>query len=124
MGETGNPKVLVRIDKDTLATAQAAFPATHGAPGGVALALRRLLHLALGVPLPRQYGEPEDREDPIDDLEERLRLIESDPATVPKRRLERARSETRDLLATTCEPVQRLRLLSVLGRLDLLRDPI
>lgn len=118
----GNPKVLVRIDRDTLEAAQAAFPATHGAPGGVAFALRRLLHLALDSPMPRQHGEPEDRADPVADLEERARLMETGTERPAKSRLDRARDEAAGLLASSKDPVDLLRLRAVLGRLSILRS--
>lgn len=106
----GNPQILVRVDAKTLAAAQAVYPSVKGRSGGVALALRRLLYVILDQPIPKQYGEVR-RSKEIDELEELVRALELGEPT--ERDL---LTEVREILEMTEDPVDKLRLQSVAGR--------
>lgn len=112
----GNPRLVVRVEQETLDKAQEVFPATHGRSGGVALALRRLLHVVLDEPIPKQYGEIR-RAQIVDDLEEMVRSIETGRTSLSW--VEEGLTEVRKALSEIEDPVDRLRLQSVAGRLAL-----
>ena len=113
----GNPRLVVRVEQETLDKAQEVFPATHGRSGGVALALRRLLHVVLDEPIPKQYGEVR-RAQIVDDLEEMVRSIEAGRTSLSW--VGEGLAEVRKALSEIEDPVDRLRMQSVAGRLALL----
>ena len=114
MSPRGNPKLQVRLDPELMERAQTAFPAPSGRSGGVALAVRQLLHLVLDEPIPEQYGEVR-RAESIDKMEDRVRRMENgeEPAT----RLATSQKLAVMRLANAEDPVDKLRLYAVLGRL-------
>ena len=114
MSPRGNPKLQVRLDPELMERAQPAFPAPSGRSGGVALAVRQLLHLVLDEPIPEQYGEVR-RAESIDKMEDRVRRMENgeEPAT----RLATSQKLAVMRLANAEDPVDKLRLYAVLGRL-------
>ncbi len=117
----GNPLLNLRIEPDLMEEAQEAFPAVKGRSGGVSLALRRLLYLALDKPMPRQFGEIGRSKD-IDTLEDLVRKLETPPPDMDL--ADWATFRAKALLAgTDLDPVDRLRLRAVLGRLSLL-EPV
>lgn len=121
MTERGNPKVLVRFPQEAIDKAQEAFPPVKGRSGGVALALRRLLYLALDETMPPQYGEI-GRSHEVDKLETMLRQMENEPLDLDESLW--LRLEARKALAKADDAVDVLRLQSILGRLWLLENPL
>lgn len=118
MTARGKPGLLVRLGQETIDEAQEAFPPVKGRSGGVALALRRLLYLALDKPMPKQFGEIGRSKD-VDALEDAIRKLEAPPPDEDLRDWVGARVKTL-LEAPDLDPVDRLRLRAVLGRLTLL----
>ncbi len=121
MSPRGNPLLNLRIEPELMEKVQSAFPAVKGRSGGASLAIRKLLHTALDVPISLQYGET-GRLHQIDELEAQLRELEplpfnDDKATVLK-------FSARKLLATTEDAVDVLRLRALLGRLQLWEQPL
>lgn len=112
----GRPKLAVRIDPDFLEQVQEAFPTVTGRSGGVGLAVRQLLHLALDKPVPVQYGEVRRSED-IDEMETRVRRMER--GEEPLEGLGEAMKLARGMMEGA-SPVDTLRLRAVLGRLWML----
>ena len=122
MTPKGNPKILVRLEPETLDEAQEAFPAVKGRSGGVSLALRRLLYLALDRPMPRQFGEL-GRSHDIDELEDLVRELEAGPPP-DSDKLAELQTEAQQLLtADNHDAVDVTRLRAILGRVLLLREP-
>lgn len=120
MTARGNPILKVRLDPEQAEEVQEAFPAVKGRSGGVSLAIRRLLYLALDKPMPRQFGEIGRAKD-VDALEEAIRELEVPPSN--EELCEWARARVKTLLeASDLDPVDRLRLRAVLGRLTLLKE--
>ena len=78
MTERGNPAIRIRLEPELADESQKAFPAVKGRSGGLSLAIRRLLYLALDKPMPKQYGETW-RAHGVDELEELVREIETGP---------------------------------------------
>ena len=120
--QKGNPGFLVRLEPETAEVANEFFPAVKGRSGGVALALRRLLYLALDKPMPRQFGEIGRAKD-IDELEELVRELEADPPPEPDA-LQRLQAEAQELLnEEDHDAVDVTRLRAILGRVLCLREP-
>lgn len=117
----GNPSLLIRFEPEAIDAAQQAFPSVKGRSGGVSLAIRRLLYLALDISMPRQFGEV-GRAKAIDSLEERMRSLESlpfDPTSA-----ESIGHEIRKAYrASAGDAVDILRLRALLGRLALWESP-
>ena len=109
----GNPKITLRVPPDLMERAQNAFPAVTGRSGGVALALRQLLHLVLDEPIPEQYGEVRRREE-IDSLEDIVRGFGSSPSADE---VAWARARAFLLLKQGSDRLDVMRLRLVLGRL-------
>lgn len=122
MANRGNSPLRVRVDPEMAERAQDAFPAVKGRSGGVALALRRLLYLAMDTPMPRQYGEKE-RSHEVDNLEDLIRKLETPPPDADL--VEWLSDRSKALLADPddLDPVDVLRLRSILGRVQLLKGP-
>lgn len=118
--QRGNPTLKVRLEPDLVEEANESFPAVKGRSGGVALALRRLLYLALDKPMPRQFGEIGRTKD-IDELEELIRKLETPPPDADL--CQWVSHRAKDLLKSAeLDQVDRLRLTAVLGRLTLLKQ--
>lgn len=111
---SGNPRVVVRVEQEAIEAAQDLFPPTKGRSGGVALALRQLLYVALDQPIPKQFGEVR-RLVEVDDLEEAARAAEAGDLVDVATHIQRVR----DLLPNVEDPVDRLRLRAIVGRLVL-----
>lgn len=111
---SGNPKLTVRYEPEALDRVKEFFPGTTGKAGGVNLAVRKLLALAMDETLPRQYGESE-RATEVDEIEEAVRCLErgqGGPVDVERCLL---------ALEETTDPVDRLRLHAAMGRLMALK---
>ncbi len=122
MTERGNPKILIRLDADAITEAQKTFPAVKGRSGGLSLAVRRLLYLALDKPMPRQFGEI-GRNHEIDELEEVVRKLEIGLAPQPDA-IQRLQTEAQELLGDEdLDAVDVTRLRAILGRVLCLREP-
>lgn len=117
----GSPKVMVRVEDDVLKKAKLVFPPVKGRSGGVAHALRRLLFLVLGLPMPRQFGEI-GRSYELDALEARFDELEQD--LFDRSQAAEIRERVRTLLATAGDAVDILRLRALLGRLQLWERPL
>ena len=117
----GNPLLNLRLDPELTERAQEAFPAVVGRSGGLSLAIRRLLHLALDEPMPRQFGEI-GRVRAIDELEEVVRQLEAAPSESGELGL--ATEAARALLAKELDAVDLLRIRALLGRLAVLERPL
>ena len=113
MSPRGNPKLQVRLDSKLMQRAQEAFPAPVGRSGGVALAVRQLLHLVLDEPIPEQYGEVRRREE-IDSLEDIVRGFGGSPSSDE---VAWARARAFLLLKQGSDRLDVMRLRLVLGRL-------
>ncbi len=109
----GNPQILIRVDRETLDKAHKLFPPVKGRSGGVPYALRRLLHVLLEEPIPKQYGEI-GRSELVDDIESGIRGLQ--PPLVPEILAETVR-DTLEVLKETEDPVDKLRLRAALGHL-------
>ncbi len=118
----GNPEIRIRLDSETITEAQEAFPPVKGRSGGLSLAIRRLLHLALDKPMPKQFGETW-RAHSIDELEELVRELEAGPTSEAEALL-RLQIAAQDLLADDDhDSVDVTRLRSILGRILCLKEP-
>lgn len=115
----GNPKLTLRVDREVVERAHRVFPPVTGRSGGLALALRKLLHLVLDEPIPEQYGEVR-RAERIDRMEEAVRLMESgeEPVENLETRMKIARL---NLTKEDVDPVDRLRLQALIGRMWILQ---
>lgn len=109
----GNPQVLVRMDQETLDKAQAVYPSVRGRSGGVASALRRLLHVLLDEPIPKQYGELR-RHEQLDQAEEFFR--EAALSNFHEPSASQSVQELVEILGSDLEPVDRLRAHALLGK--------
>jgi Arc/MetJ family transcription regulator len=114
MTPRGNPKLQIRLDPDLMERVQEAFPAVSGRSGGVALAVRQLLHLVLDEPIPHQYGEVR-RSELLDRMEETVRRLERGEEALDnieaQKKLVQSQSDAHQ------SPVDLLRIRSLLGRL-------
>ena len=117
--ERGTPAIRVRLEPALQDKAQKAFPPVKGRSGGLSLALRRLLYLALDEPMPAQYGEI-GRSHEVDEVEALVRALES-RESVGGAALAQAQNEALELLAADeGDAVDRVRLHAALGRLWLI----
>ena len=112
---------MIRMDQESAEKARQAFPAVKGRSGGLSLAVRRLLYLALDKPMPRQFGEI-GRNREVDELEELVRELEDGPSPDPKT-LRNLQVEAQELLAADFDAVDQVRLRAILGRVLCLREP-
>lgn len=116
----GNPGLKVRLESELYEETHQAFPSVKGRSGGVSLAIRRLLYLALNRPMPKQFGEI-GRSREVDALEDSIRdLAAGDSASAAE--LAEYEARARVLLSLAQDHVDTLRLHAILGRLLLLRD--
>lgn len=114
MSDRGNPKLQVRLDDDFAERLQEAFPSVKGRSGGVALAVRQLLHLVLDEPVPKQYGEVR-RNKHLDEAEAFLRDYETENQSVTGA-VEVAIGELLGVLKEKLDPVDSLRAYVLLGK--------
>ncbi len=122
MTERGNPKFLIRMEPALSEEAQKAFPAVKGRSGGLSLAIRRLLYLALDKPMPKQFGETW-RAHGVDELEELVRELEAGVPPDPEA-LKKLQAEAQELLDDEDhDAVDVTRLRAILGRVLCLREP-
>ena len=118
----GTPITKLRLDPELTEEAQQAFPAVKGRSGGLSLAIRRLLYLALDKPMPKQFGETW-RAHGIDELEELVRELEAEPTSEAEALLQ-LQAAAQDLLADDDhDAVDVTRLRAILGRILCLREP-
>ena len=122
MTERGNPAIRIRLEPELTEQSQEAFPAVKGRSGGLSLAIRRLLYLALDKTMPKQFGETW-RAHGIDELEELVRELETGPPPEPDA-LQRLQTEAQELLNDEDhDAVDVTRLRAILGRVLCLREP-
>lgn len=82
MTPRGNPYLKVRMEPELLDSLRSALPSEKGKSSGISQAVRKVLCVLLDEPIPRQYGE-EDRDKVLDDLEVRVRTLESEGDSYP-----------------------------------------